>query len=176
MIFLILSLMLVFSEPTGTIMEPVGLDIEHVIEVEETNDIYMEKRVSTNEIDILIEPPKYTEEMVDLLALVALAEAEGEGEYGQRLVIDTILNRVDHEAFPNTIEDVIFQKNAFSSMQNGRSDRVTITNQIRATVIEELYKRTNDEVGYFRTSHYSRYGTPLFVEGNHYFSSLEESK
>ena len=35
-----------------------------------------------------------TQEEIELIALVTMAEAEGECEYGQRLVIDTILNRV----------------------------------------------------------------------------------
>lgn len=36
-----------------------------------------------------------TQEEIDLIALCVMAEAEGEPEEGQRLVIDTILNRVD---------------------------------------------------------------------------------
>lgn len=33
---------------------------------------------------------------IELLALLTMAEAEGECEEGQRLVIDTVLNRVDN--------------------------------------------------------------------------------
>lgn len=36
------------------------------------------------------------EEDINLIALVTMAEAEGESELGKRLVIDTILNRIDH--------------------------------------------------------------------------------
>lgn len=50
----------------------------------------------------------YSEDEIELLALVTVAEAEGESEYGKRLVIDTILNRVDAKSFPNTIRGVIY--------------------------------------------------------------------
>lgn len=51
-----------------------------------------------------------TQEEIELIALVTMAEAEGECEYGQRLVIDTILNRVDDPHFPDTVHEVVYQK------------------------------------------------------------------
>lgn len=58
--------------------------------------------------------PLATREEIELLALCAMAEAEGECEQGQRLVIDSVLNRVDDPHFPDTISEVIWQK---TSMQ-----------------------------------------------------------
>ena len=46
-----------------------------------------------------------TQEEIDLIALCVMAEAEGEPEEGQRLVIDTILNRVDDPRFPDNVHD-----------------------------------------------------------------------
>lgn len=114
-----------------------------------------------------------TDEEIDLIALVTMAEAEGECEEGQRLVIDTILNRVDSELryFPDTVHDVVYQKNAFSSMHNGRVKRCYVKEEIRQLVIEELQERTNYEVMYFHAKKYGKYGTPMFAVGNHYFSS-----
>lgn len=114
-----------------------------------------------------------TDEEIDLIALVTMAEAEGESEEGQRLVIDTILNRVDSELsyFPDTVYDVVYQKNAFSSMHNGRVKRCYVKEEIRQLVIEELQERTNYEVMYFHAKKYGKYGTPMFAVGNHYFSS-----
>ena len=113
-----------------------------------------------------------TDEEIDLLALVTMAEAEGECEEGQRLVIDTILNRVDSELryFPDTVYDVVYQKNAFSSMHNGRVNRCYVKEEIRQLVIEELQERTNYDVLYFYAKKYGKYGTPMFAVGNHYFS------
>ena len=114
----------------------------------------------------------YSEKDLELLALVTVAEAEGESELGKRLVIDTVLNRMDSPYFPDTIADVIWQKSQFESMWNGRKDRCVITDHVRKLVREETQNRTNNQVVFFRTLHYSKYGSPLFQEGNHYFSSL----
>lgn len=111
-----------------------------------------------------------SDEEIDLLALVTMAEAEGEPEEGKRLVIDTILNRVDSEYFPDTVYDVIYQPKAFTSMWTSRVDRCYVRDDIRRLVIEELESRTNDEVIFFRTDYYHSYGTELFQVGNHYFS------
>lgn len=112
----------------------------------------------------------YSEEDIELLALVMLAEAEGESEKGRRLVVSVILNRVDSERFPNTIYDVVYQKGQFTSMWNGRTNRVTITDEAREQVRKELESRTNYDALYFRMGRYHSFGTPLFKEGCHYFS------
>lgn len=109
---------------------------------------------------------------IDLIALVTMGEAEGESEEGKRLVIDTILNRVDNEQWPDTVTEVIYQPNQFEVMWNGRLDRCYVIEDIRQLVIEESINRTNSEVVYFRTKRYSSFGTPLFQVGNHYFSGV----
>lgn len=108
---------------------------------------------------------------IDLLALITMAEAEGESERGKRLVISTILNRMDSEHFPDTIKDVIYQSGAFSSIWNGRIDRCYVRDDIRRLVVEELKDRTDHNVIFFHAGKYSDYGTPMFSEGDHYFSS-----
>lgn len=112
----------------------------------------------------------YTDEEIDLISIITMAEAEGESELGQRLVIDVILNRVDSDLFPDTVNDVIYQKNQFTSTYNGRMDRCYVKDEIRALVLEEMKARTNSEVLYFRSGHYHSFGTPIINEGNHYFS------
>ena len=128
--------------------------------------------ISRSEV-IYAEPykPEYSKEDIELLALVTMAEAEGESEEGKRLVIDTVLNRVDHGRFPDTISDVIYQKGQFSSMWNGRSNRCYVSDDIYKLVEEELESRTNTDVIFFHAGRYSDYGSPLFQVGNHYFSS-----
>ena len=103
--------------------------------------------------------------------MVTIAEAEGESEEGKRLVIDTILNRVDSDIFPNTIYDVVYQSGQFSSMWNGRASRVCVTEEVRELVREEIMIRSNRDVIYFTAGKYGQYGTPLFQVGNHYFAS-----
>ena len=57
-------------------------------------------------------------------------------------------------------------------MWNGRVDRCYVDEDICELVREELRSRTNYEVIYFHEGKYSKYGTPMLVEGNHYFSSI----
>lgn len=47
----------------------------------------------------------------ELLAKIAMAEAESEPIEGKALVMLVVLNRVQSEDFPDTIEEVIFQEN-----------------------------------------------------------------
>lgn len=55
-----------------------------------------------------------------IAARMAMAEAEGEDTKGKALVILVIYNRTKSGKFPDTVEDVISQKNAFTSYHNGR--------------------------------------------------------
>ena len=110
---------------------------------------------------------------VELIALVTMAEAEGECEEGKRLVIDTILNRVDSGYFPNTISEVIYQPGQFTSMWNGRADRCYPSDDICQLVREEVSCRTNYDVTFFTAGYYSNYGVPMFAIGDHFFSSYE---
>lgn len=110
---------------------------------------------------------------IELIALVTMAEAEGECEEGKRLVIDTILNRVDSISFPNTVYEVVYQPSQFSSMWNGRVDRCYIDDYICQLVEEELRNRKNYDVIFFTADKYGNYVTPMFQIGNHYFSSGE---
>lgn len=108
-------------------------------------------------------PYPLTQEEIDLIALITMGEAEGESELGKRLVIDTI--------FPDTIHDVIYYPNAFSVVDNGRLDRCYVMPEIVELVKEELLERTNYDCVYFCSTGYSKYGTPMFQEDHHYFSS-----
>ncbi len=60
-----------------------------------------------------------TEGDINLMAKVVFAESKGEPYTGKVAVASVILNRVTSPNFPNTIEGVITQKNAFSCVKNG---------------------------------------------------------
>lgn len=64
-----------------------------------------------------------------LLAKIAMAEAESNDIYVKAAVISVVLNRTYSQDFPNSIYDVIFEKNPnglyqFSPIGNGRWDKV----------------------------------------------------
>ena len=50
----------------------------------------------------------------EMLMKIAMAEAEGESVEGKALVMLVVLNRVWSDAFPDTIEEVIFQPRQFT--------------------------------------------------------------
>ena len=52
-----------------------------------------------------------TEEEMELLAKILWVEARGESEDGQKAVVEVIFNRMVSEEFPNTLYDVLSQKN-----------------------------------------------------------------
>lgn len=157
---------MLLSEPISPIKPEI---IEELPVIVEEDIILVNDIIETEEItDEFIF--NVSEEDIELLALVTMAEAEAECEEGKRLVIDTILNRVDSERFDNTISEVIYAQNQFTSMHNGRIEKCYVSDDIYQLVIEELQNRTNYEVLYFTADYYGAYGTPMFSIENHYFS------
>lgn len=60
----------------------------------------------------------YSSSDVELLAKVISAEARGESYEGQVAVGAVILNRVKHPSFPDSLSGVIYQKGAFSCVND----------------------------------------------------------
>jgi N-acetylmuramoyl-L-alanine amidase len=56
----------------------------------------------------------------ELLARTISAEARGESYLGQVAVGAVILNRIEHPSFPDTLSGVIYQKGAFSCLDDGQ--------------------------------------------------------
>ena len=61
---------------------------------------------------------KYSQNDIELLAKLIAAEARGESYIGQVAVGAVVLNRVAHSSFPDTIAGVIYQKGAFSCVND----------------------------------------------------------
>lgn len=116
-------------------------------------------------IDISIEEIEFVARLTD-------AEAGGEPEYGQRLVIDTIFNRVERDEFPNTIYEVINQPNQYCPVSSSHIWNRELRQDLVELVKEEYINRTNNEVLFYRTDYYHPFGTPMFQVGAHYFSTL----
>lgn len=62
----------------------------------------------------------YTQEEWDMLAQVVFGEARGESYNGQVAVAAVVLNRMESDDFPDTMYDVVFQKNAFTCINDGQ--------------------------------------------------------
>lgn len=112
----------------------------------------------------------YTLEEITYLEKCVQAEAGDQGYLGKCYVVDVILNRIDSDDFPNTITEVINQKNQFAVVANNSINTVTVDEETKRAVQDELKCRTNTEILFFRTKHYHKFGTPLFQHKDHYFS------
>ena len=107
---------------------------------------------------------EYTPEEIVMIGKIVEHECPHESELGQRLVVDTILNRVESDEFPNSVRDVLEQEGQYC-----KPDKLP-PNDIYKIIADEIYNRTNPDVLWFRTKHYHKLGTPLIQEGSHYFS------
>lgn len=110
----------------------------------------------------------------ELMAKTVFAEAKTEDFEGQVAVAEVILNRVESENFPDTVEEVIKQRGAFSSWGNGSVEAAPLDDECLEAVQDAVNERIfTDSVVYFREGHFHSFGTPYTVIGHHYFSSEE---
>jgi N-acetylmuramoyl-L-alanine amidase len=72
---------------------------------------------------------------LNLLARLISAEARGEPYTGQVAVGAVVLNRIEHPSFPDTMAGVIYQKDAFTCLQDG---------QFNEPVAESAYRAARD--------------------------------
>lgn len=74
-----------------------------------------------------------SEEDYEVLLRIVEAEAGSEDIEGRMLVAGVVLNRVNSEAFPNTVKEVVFQREngtaQFSPAYSGRYDKVTVSEE-----------------------------------------------
>lgn len=72
-----------------------------------------------------------SKEDYEVLVRIVEAEAGGEDIEGRMLVASVVLNRVESDDFPDTVKEVVFQKEKgtaqFSPAYSGRYDRVTVS-------------------------------------------------
>lgn len=79
----------------------------------------------------------YSSSDYDLLARIISAEARGESYLGQVAVGAVILNRIEHPSFPDTLSGVIYQKGAFSCLNDG---------QFYESVADSAYSAARDAI------------------------------
>lgn len=110
-----------------------------------------------------------------MLAKIAMAEAESEDTEGKALVMLVVLNRVWDDEFPDSIEEVIFQKGQFSPISNGRYDEVEPDEDCYRALQLIQIDRWDESKGatYFESKSDSTWHsenlTFLFKHGKHYF-------
>lgn len=113
---------------------------------------------------MVIDAHEYSPADIVTIGKVVHHEAPYESELGKRLVIDTILNRVESPSFPNSVLEVINQPGQYCNPSKFPPK------ETYNLVAEEIYLRTNPDVLWYRTKKYHKYGRPIIKEGAHYFS------
>ena len=83
----------------------------------------------------------------EMLAKIIMAEAEGESTEGKALVGLVVLNRVLDKQFPDTIEEVIFQKNQFTPTAPGGRYWTTTPNEDCYAALELIQSGWDDSKG-----------------------------
>src|SRR3954452_8051899 len=93
--------------------------------------------VETEEKPVTSETETITSEEKELLARLVTAEAKGEPYEGKVEVATVVLNRVEHEQYPDTIKEVIYEKRQFQPVDNG---------MIHNPATEEAEKAVNEAI------------------------------
>lgn len=116
-----------------------------------------------------------TNEDLLLLSKLVTGEARGESYEGQVAVAAVVINRVKDPRFPDSIKDVIYQKNAFSVVSDG-SINMQPTESAYNAAIEALYGKdpTNKAVFFWNpeiaTCKWIKTLNPYLKIGNHVFA------
>lgn len=106
---------IVLEKQTESNTPNICISIDTVVEVKEFDCVETQETETTE---------RFTEKEKYMLAKIAMAEAEGCRIKAKELVIRTVLSRIESDMFPNTVEEVIFQKNQFTPISDGRWNKV----------------------------------------------------
>lgn len=117
----------------------------------------------------------FSDEDVYILACLVYHEARGESFEGQVAVVEVVLNRMLSDYFPDTVEEVVFQKYGdvwqFSpapylySAEPDKEQYLAVH-----TAIEEREHILSEDTVYFSTAPYNE--SVDMIIGNHYFCKI----
>ena len=119
-----------YETPTITINEE---DVIELMSIEEEEDV-----INT-----------YSEKEMELLYKVVEAECTDQDYDSKVNVMSTIINRINDDRFPSTVEKVIYQKSQFSCVQDKRIHKVEITQETKDAVNDVIQNGTVHDALYF---------------------------
>ena len=127
--------------------------------------------------EVFIEKVKENKETLskkdfELICRTVYCEAGNQDIKTQEMVALTILNRARSKLFPNTIKDVVYQKNAYEVTTWKNFKKYKWTKQVEKAVKEAIKSKTYPKnMYYFRTKHYHKFGKPYKKSGDLWFST-----
>lgn len=116
-------------------------EMASVITIEDKPIVSLPREIKIKEM-----VPQYvirvSEQDIECLMRIVEAEAGCEDRMGKLLVANVVINRVRDEAFPDTVTEVVYQRNShstqFSPVSNGRIDTVEISEETKEVVYSAL--------------------------------------
>ena len=105
------------------------------------------------------------------LATAIFFEARDQPITGQELVAEVIINRVEHERFPNDVCSVVFQPKAFSFTHDGKSDDMSDYQGYQDVVARGLameiardYLEKDKRLGVSSTHYHTTFVSPFWAD------------
>lgn len=151
------------------------------MQIEELNTGPVPVEVEVKEVEVVEQAS--TEETVnyrillnkeerELLCRTVYCESGNQSIETQEMVALTILNRIESDKFPDTLHDVIYQKNQYEVTTWNGFENYEWTEQVEQAVENALIEnRYPSDMYYFRNSYYHSFGVPYMQSGGLYFST-----
>lgn len=116
-------------------------EVAKVVTIEDKPVISEERQITFQKLQ-----PQYvinvSQQDIECLMKIVEAEAGCEDRTGKLLVANVVINRVNDDEFPDTVTEVVYQRNSqsaqFSPVSNGRIDSVKISEETREVVYSAL--------------------------------------
>jgi len=119
----------------------------------------------------------------DILVRITEAEATGGNIEQKKNVVSCVLSRVEAEQWPNTVSEVVFQKQQFTPVWDGRYYKVSITESTKRAVDDVLkFGKTHDCLWFCSNGSYNKKNengeycsyhrlnhTWVFFDGEHHY-------
>lgn len=107
-----------------------------------------------------------------LICTTVYCEAGNQSIETQIMVALTILNRLNSEDFPNTVREIIYQDEQYAVTEWENFEDYGWTSSVEQAVTYALeVNNYPDDMFFFRTDHYHRFGQPYMQSGELYFST-----
>lgn len=149
-------------------------EMESLSDITDKREWFIKYKAITEKYADIIDPPEsiyncFTEEELDLLFKVVQAEIGDSDDFIQKVnVASVIFNRLEHERFPDTLEEILVH-DQFSSISDGRYEEVTVTEDtILSCEYSFMIREIENDVLFFDSNNSLNYKF-TFNDGMHNF-------
>ena len=113
--------------------------IEDINQIKVGDSLIILKETSKSEVDMTLtyeNDLNLTEKDKVLLTQLVYSEANNQSEDGKKAVVDVVINRMLHESYPDSVEEIILQKGQFVNSE--KISTLPVTENNRQAVEEAL--------------------------------------